>query len=83
MSLMSHKWPVTQECVSSRARMAIGLGRKTDLELKEGDTANLVAFGKADSNQDRGFRRRRTTTELVYDPCHERMTVFGGEVVSR
>lgn len=26
--------------------MAIGLGRKTDLELKEGDTANLVALGR-------------------------------------
>jgi hypothetical protein len=60
--------------------MAIGLGRKTDLELREGDIANLVAFGMTGNSRDRGFRQRRTTTELVYDPCHERTTVFGGVV---
>jgi hypothetical protein len=74
---------VSQECVSSRAKVAIGLGLKTDLELKEGETADLVAFGTTDSNQDKGFRVRRTTSVLVYDPCHERTTVFGGGVVSR
>jgi hypothetical protein len=70
---------VSQQCVSSRARVAIGLGPKTDVELKEGDPADLVAFGTGNGTYSIGFRQRRTTAELVYDSCHERMMCLEAE----
>ncbi len=62
--------------------MAIGLGSKTGLELQVGDAAGLVAFGTADGSRSMGFRHRKTITDLVYDGCRERTTVYCGEVVS-
>jgi len=65
--------------VSTRAKAAIGLDIHRDLELKEGDPADLVVFGSAG---ERGFRHRRTIQEVVYDPGSERVTIFGGRIVT-
>lgn len=65
------------ECVSTRAKKAIGLDDsggnergvrskdgdgKTDLELKEGDAANFVLFG----TEPEEWRTRKTVSEAVY-----------------
>jgi hypothetical protein len=63
--------------------LLLGLVQRKTWNLREGDLADLVAFGTANGTPNIGFRQRRTTASLVYDACHERMTVFGGGVVSR
>jgi hypothetical protein len=74
---------VSQQCISTRAKMATGLGVNVDIEIKEGDPADLVAFGAAGGFKTEGFRHKRTVSDLVYEPCRERMTVYAGVVVSR
>ena len=59
------------------------LSRQHDVELKVGDRADFVVFGKESSKARGSFRSRKTTQELVYDPGHERITVFGGRIVSQ
>jgi cytosine/adenosine deaminase-related metal-dependent hydrolase len=77
------------ECVSTRARKAIGFGRvdgenakdaRTDAELREGDKADLVIFG---SEKD-SWRTRRSVSEAVYlyDHCRGRKAVFEGFVTT-
>jgi hypothetical protein len=77
------------ECVSARARKAIGFGRvdgenakdaRTDAELREGDKADLVIFG---SEKD-SWRTRRSVSEAVYlyDHCQGRKAVFEGFVTT-
>lgn len=57
------------ECVSTRARAAIGLpGPGHGLRVKEGDRSDLILFHDRD---DTGFgisRPRNTTAEVVWDP---------------
>jgi cytosine/adenosine deaminase-related metal-dependent hydrolase len=73
------------ECVSTRARKAIGFGRvdgedvkdaRVGTELCEGDKADLVVFG---SEKD-AWRTRRSVSEAVYlyDHCRGRKAMLGG-----
>jgi len=69
------------ECVSSRARKAIGLGSSTSLELKEGDPADFIIFGTYDDEQ--GFRSRLTVYEVVLDAGRDRVVFKDGKIVSK
>lgn len=73
-----------QQCISSRAKRAIGIGRfmSLDTELTVGDAADFVLFGNQPVSGSRTFRWRKTAQELVYDAGHNRTTIFMGEVVS-
>ena len=73
------------ECVSTRARKAIGFGRidgenakdaRVGTELQRGDKADLVMFG---SEKD-SWRTRRSISETVYlhDHSRGRKAMFGG-----
>jgi cytosine/adenosine deaminase-related metal-dependent hydrolase len=73
------------ECVSTRARKAIGFGRvdgedvkdsRIGTELCEGDKADLMVFG---SEKD-AWRTRRSVSEAVYlyDHCRGRKAMLGG-----
>jgi hypothetical protein len=77
------------ECVSTRARKAIGFDRvhgekakdaRTGTELREGDMADLVIFG---SEKD-SWRTRRSVSEAVYlyDHCRGRKAMFEGLVTT-
>lgn len=70
------------ECISTRAREAIGLSQihdgavaRTDLEVRIGDRAELLIF-KADESE---WRVRRSISEAVYlyDHCSSRRSVLG------
>lgn len=50
------------ECVSSRARRAIGLGERNSLEVNDGDDADLVLFAAGDGD----WTTRRSASEVVY-----------------
>ena len=71
-----------QECVSTRAREAIGYGTAA-LEVKEGHAADLVLFGKKSDIDTVGQRRRWTVQEVVYDAGPERATVRSGVLIRR
>lgn len=77
------------ECVSTRARKAIGFGRaegedtkdaRVGTDLREGDKADLVIFG---SEKD-SWRIRRSVSETVYlyDHCRGRKAMFSGLVTA-
>lgn len=77
------------ECVSTRARKAIGFGRvdgedakdaRVGTELREGDKADLVIFG---SEKD-SWRTRQSVSEAVYlyDHCRGRKAMFEGLVTT-
>lgn len=54
---------ILYECVSSRARAAIGLGcGRKDGEVREGDEADVLVFGAGKG----GWRTRRSVSEVVY-----------------
>ncbi|KAI9696056.1 MAG: hypothetical protein M1836_005887 [Candelina mexicana] len=74
---------VLYECISSRARAAIGM-EGASLGLKQGETADLVLFGRRKEGETdvQRFRRRKTLQEIIYDPCHERITIKGGIVIN-
>ncbi|KAF7940319.1 uncharacterized protein EAE98_000446 [Botrytis deweyae] len=67
------------ECVSTRARAAIGLDITRSLKLEVGAPASFIIFGK---NGARDFRARKSIQELVYDAGVERTTIFEGKEVS-
>jgi hypothetical protein len=73
-----------QQCISSRAKRAIGISRSMslDTELAVGDTADFILFVNEPVSGPRTFRWRKTTQELVYDAGHDRTTIFMGKVVS-
>lgn len=77
-----HKLTRRQQCVSSRARQAIGLGNRPELEVKEGDSADFVVFGIPRGASKFGFRHRTSIQELVYDACRERQTIFQGSIAN-
>lgn len=62
-----------QQCISTRAKVTIGLGGTVNLELKQGDPAHLVLFG---SKSSKGFRTRKTVQEVVYDAGRDRAVVY-------
>ncbi|MCJ1432349.1 hypothetical protein MMC27_001705 [Xylographa pallens] len=66
---------VLYECVSTRAREAIGFGGGS-VEVREGEGADLVVYGREGGG---GWeRRRRTVREVVGDAGRHRMVVKGG-----
>jgi cytosine/adenosine deaminase-related metal-dependent hydrolase len=65
-----------QECVSSRAKAAIGL-KAASLNIKVGDPADFVLFGKEDTE----WRTRRSITQVVYDAGDGRMTIYNGRLI--
>ncbi|KAK3060569.1 hypothetical protein LTS18_008243 [Coniosporium uncinatum] len=69
---------VLYECVSSRAREAIGLPA-TSLSLKVGEPADFVIFEKGVP----AWRGRKAITEVVYDPPPGRTTIYRGSVLSK
>jgi cytosine/adenosine deaminase-related metal-dependent hydrolase len=73
---------VLYECVSTRAREAIGLGRgdkRVDTEIREGDQADLILFG----SEKHAWRTRREVSEAVYlyDGCKGRSVISRGRYV--
>lgn len=66
-----------QECVSNRAKAAIGLNAPS-LSLKPGDPADLVIFDGASV----GWRSRKSVAEAIYDPGNMRTTVKGGRITT-
>ncbi|MCJ1405306.1 hypothetical protein MMC11_008533 [Xylographa trunciseda] len=67
---------VLYECVSTRAKEAIGFGEGT-LELREGDPADLIVYGKEEAGTEL-YRRRTTVKEIVCDAGKNRKVVKGG-----
>lgn len=65
------------ECVSSRAKAAIGVAEQ---HLEVGAEASFVLFGMGVGEGGQG-RGRRTLQEVVCDPPGERKTVFRGRIV--
>lgn len=72
-----------QQCVTSRARDAIGIGLSfspaNDFTLAVGSPADLVVFGNRSTTS---FRARKTTQAVVNDAGQERKSIFQGKVVS-
>ncbi|CAK1357597.1 unnamed protein product [Cercospora beticola] len=73
---------VLYECFSTRARAAIGLGRRgvgdTSLAFQPGDPADLLLFQAADPS----WRTRISVSEAVYlyDHGQGRMTILNGRI---
>jgi cytosine/adenosine deaminase-related metal-dependent hydrolase len=66
------------DCVSSRAREAIGL-TSASRDLKIGDIADFVIFEKSFTK----MRTRKNIAEVVYDPPAARITIKSGVIISR
>ncbi|KAI4198302.1 MAG: hypothetical protein LQ350_005385 [Teloschistes chrysophthalmus] len=67
------------ECVSQRAKAAIGCGDGENLGIHEGGEADLIIFDVGNSGRRRG---RRTLQELVYDPPERRIVMHEGNVIT-
>ncbi|KAL8867632.1 MAG: hypothetical protein Q9174_005532 [Haloplaca sp. 1 TL-2023] len=70
---------ILYECVSERAKVAIGCGLRTDLSLSEGDEADLVLF---EMPNPKSGRQCGTLQQVVCDPPAKRSVVFQGRLVS-
>ncbi|KAL8735693.1 MAG: hypothetical protein Q9181_002735 [Wetmoreana brouardii] len=66
------------ECISTRAKVAIGYGDRSTLEVREGDEADVVIFDVPEEESKRG---RRTLQEIVYDPPKARSVLRGSHVI--
>ncbi|KAL8950545.1 MAG: hypothetical protein Q9222_003434 [Ikaeria aurantiellina] len=69
---------VMYECVSARAKAAIGCGGYRMLNIQKGRKADFVLF---DVQGRKGTRGRRTLQELVYDPPRARRTLRQGHLI--
>jgi len=71
------------QCVSTRAKAAIGLASSVALELKEGDPADFVIFDTIDDKirMKSNFRLPKAIQELIYDAGHDRITYKSGKSV--
>lgn len=71
------------ECISTRAKAAIGLGRQyPGLNVRDGDPANFVLLGSHDGQN--SWRCRKAVSEAVYlyDNCQGRRSFMAGEKVT-
>lgn len=72
------------QCVSTRARAAIGVAgaslHEISLAMREGDSANLLLFGAA--GQTASWRTRKTVSTVVYlyDHCRGRRCFYEGSL---
>ncbi len=73
---------VIQECVSTRARAAIGY-QAGSLNVNMGEPADFVLFGHTYSERAQESRERKTIQEIVYDASPARLMVRSGSVLSR
>ncbi|KAL8682396.1 MAG: hypothetical protein Q9186_001517 [Xanthomendoza sp. 1 TL-2023] len=69
---------VLYECISTRAKAAVGCGERFTLQLEVGDKADVVLI---QANGTKGGRGRRTLQEIIYDPPKERRILYGGHLV--
>ena len=68
------------ECISSRARSAIGLQEGLSLDVKVREPANLIIMAKDEECE---WRTRKSISELVYDPIGvSRTTLLRGQVTT-
>ncbi|KZF25260.1 cytosine deaminase protein-like protein [Xylona heveae TC161] len=67
------------ECVSSRAKAAIGCGESSQ-GLGEGSVADLILFGRKDGPPEE-YKQRKIVQELVYSPPLDRLVVKGGVIL--
>ncbi|KAL8666963.1 MAG: hypothetical protein Q9168_007368 [Polycauliona sp. 1 TL-2023] len=67
------------QCISSRAKTAIGCGRVTAMGIEEGHEADLVLFNT--NNDKGGGRPRGSLEEIIYDPPRERSILRRGHNV--
>jgi hypothetical protein len=67
------------DCVSCRAKAAIGIKNAGSRDVKEGDPADFVIFEKSFTK----MRTRKSIAEVVYDPPDARITIKNGVIVSR
>ncbi|KAL8825681.1 MAG: hypothetical protein Q9170_007700 [Blastenia crenularia] len=70
---------VLYECISTRAKEAIGRGTGAAGEIREGQTADVVVF---ELGRCGGGRERRTLPEIVYNPPRLRRILHKGRIVS-
>jgi hypothetical protein len=70
-----------QQCVSSRAKLAIGVITSISLDpgFSIGDTADFVVFGNKSASA--SFRSMKSTQDLIYNASYDRITIFRGTVV--
>lgn len=69
---------VLYECVSTRAKAAIGCGNRKALKAEEGDEADFVLLN---TNPHQGGRPKGTLQEMIYDPPRERSIIRRGHFV--
>ena len=69
---------VLYECISTRAKAAIGRGNRNALKTEEGDEADFVLLN-TDAHQ--GGRPKGTLQEMIYDPPRERSIIRRGHFV--
>lgn len=77
---------VLYQCISTRAKAAIGFGRQVaadiSLDIKEGDVADFVFFGNHNPVSARDeWKVNKTVSEMVYlyDQRHDRTVHFAGQ----
>ncbi|KAG9241224.1 hypothetical protein BJ878DRAFT_521759 [Calycina marina] len=77
---------VLYQCVSGRAKMAIGVlpwdESSSKLELKVGNRADFVAFGRKSGGGVDSIRARKSIQNVVNDAGHERETIYVGTITS-
>ncbi|KAL8708326.1 MAG: hypothetical protein Q9220_006801 [cf. Caloplaca sp. 1 TL-2023] len=73
-----HEADIMYECVSARAKVAIGCGRYPTADIQEGVEADFALY---DNPGRKGTRGRRTLQELVYDPPRTRRTLRHGHLI--
>ncbi|KAI4257279.1 MAG: hypothetical protein LQ352_001691 [Teloschistes flavicans] len=70
---------VLYECVSTRAKAAIGCGHRKDLEIQEGGEVDWIIYDVGKSGRRRG---RRNLHEIVYDPPKARKIMYKGFMIT-
>ncbi|KAH8656993.1 hypothetical protein BGZ60DRAFT_494139 [Tricladium varicosporioides] len=70
------------ECVSTRAKSAIGIWPKSSDLVSEGSTADFVVFSNKLPSGISKARPRMTVQDIIYDAGQGRLTVYQGKVVS-
>ncbi|KAI9680417.1 MAG: hypothetical protein M1822_007175 [Bathelium mastoideum] len=73
---MLMKW---QECVSQRAKRAMGYKEPNTFDFQKGEPADFVLFGTATDD----WKSHKSIPDVVYDPVHVRRTIKDGLLTSR
>jgi len=65
--ILSTVLTIVQECISSRAKAAIGVQELSDSPIDVGKSGNMILFGPEKHVAMRSFREKKSIAELVYD----------------